>query len=305
MPLSGDIRRAKLYKLVYILDEKQIYIGSTTQKYLSSRLGSHKQNARYGRKDKRDKKKTPFEEYLYETGVDNWKIFLIPMDLSNIKNREELESIEFDVMRDYKEKGYTVLNYCQSKEDIKKYLSEARKEGIENDPNVLNKFRYFKYGSLYKDKGAWKFTWWENDKKKRRCKSFSINKYGEENAKKMAEEMRFEIFNISRDEYKDWLKNEEERKENEREKKEEEKMERKENRIIRKGTDHPNFNYGSIIRQNDHWRFNYRLNCKQHSKSFSFKKWGGEQEAYRLILEFQLSVFPELKNNNDVDTNYD
>ena len=315
MPLPGDLNRARLYKIVYIPNPIEIYIGSTTQKYLANRMGSHKHNALHGRKG-RDKIRTPFEQYMFENGVENFKIFLIPKDLSNIKNREELENIEFDTMREYEEKGYIILNYCKNKDDIKKYLSEARKKDIKNNPNMLKKFRNFNYGTVRKDDyGCWRFSWWDNDEKRTKSKAFSSNKYGEEDAKKMAEEMRFKVFGITEDEYKDWLKNRQEenlKKEEEKIKKEEKKLEEEEKKIEReerefkrkeeiKNRIHPGFKFGYVGKAEKGWRFQYSINGKRKTKYFAFAKNGGIDNAYKLLIEFRKFTFPSYQeeNNND------
>ena len=176
-PLTGVNRR--FIKLPRVsrgeLDPIDIYIGSTTRHYLSDRFRTHKDQARDGYDG--NGKRTPFLQYMYEVGIDNFDIVWIK-NVPWVKNTKELESEEFATIQEYIDKGcYKVWNVYTSEEARSEYISQSRKEYFENNPEAFEKFKTmnFKYGSIYKENNNWCFRWVNNGKQE--CKAFSEDKY--------------------------------------------------------------------------------------------------------------------------------
>ena len=101
-------------------------------------------------------------------------------------------------------KSFSINLYGKrTKEFAEAYQKKIYRELItddDKDPDeILDDLKYYEIqlGSVYKwenkHKQAWVYQWpWENGKRK--CKSFSINKYGDAEAKKMAEDMKLKRY---------------------------------------------------------------------------------------------------------------
>lgn len=141
----------KIYKVVNDVNTI-VYIGSTTQKYLSSRMTMHREHAKAGT--------SVFHTAMRELGIKSFKIQLIK--LFPCTNIEELLAEEYRIMKKYKKKEVELYN------------------------TLINR------GSISKIRDSWAFRWWKNNK--RMCKAFSITKYGNREARMMAESVRDEIY---------------------------------------------------------------------------------------------------------------
>ena len=187
-----DYSQAKIYKIVNNVNDK-IYIGSTTL-LLCNRMSLHRYDAR------RRESHRKLYKLMRCNGVDNFTIQLIKDYPCN--NKEQLLAAEFEIIQKYISKGLVLYNTMTENGrhsiDTKKRMSErTRGCGNNNYGKVGIASARFKRGcvsSLAGNKAAWTFTWRKNGKQRKR--SFAINKYGEEEAKRLAEEYRNKIFPI-------------------------------------------------------------------------------------------------------------
>ena len=85
-----DYRRAKLYKIVNDVDEK-IYIGSTTVRYLSQRLASHRHEAL--------RSNTALSRHMKKLGQQHFRIVWLK-DVP-CHNRDQLEAMHFEAEEEY------------------------------------------------------------------------------------------------------------------------------------------------------------------------------------------------------------
>jgi hypothetical protein len=126
--------KGKIYKIEPICDhdDDEIYFGSTSKKYLSQRMESHRRDYKRWKNGQHNKLTVfnLFDKY----GIENCKIYLVenyPCD-----SKEELESRE----------GYYIKNnVC-----VNKYVAGRTREEYYND----NKEKIQKYGKEYKLKNS-------------------------------------------------------------------------------------------------------------------------------------------------------
>ena len=175
----------KIYKVINDVSDK-IYIGSTIRK-LNERFLNHKANSR------NEKKQSIFYNYIREIGILHFKIILIKN--CECYSKEELEKEEFNCISEcdpkillndsllYKKRSTSHINKCRE-------LQKGRK-------SIL-----WKYGSVFKRQGkrdgyvidAWCFTYRDETIDKQKTLQFSIKKFGDKDAQKMAENARKNIY---------------------------------------------------------------------------------------------------------------
>lgn len=196
-----EYKNGKIYKVVNTKTH-HIYIGSTTQS-LSRRMACHRAFAKRGTD-------TPFYSAMSNLGIDNFRIKLI--ERFACKSREDLISREYQIMSESQSTGIEIYNSCvngymneQTKAKMsrshlgKVFTPEHRKNLSRSNPKQqLGKFasyhNSFKRGcvSYITTRNTWAFAWRENNKS--RCKSFSVAKYGEREARQLAEDFRNSIY---------------------------------------------------------------------------------------------------------------
>jgi group I intron endonuclease len=213
-----DYSQAKIYKIINSANNN-IYVGSTCSK-LCKRMAEHRRASI----SKRDKD-TKFYKSVNEIGVEHFRIILVKE--FSCDNNNQLVAEEYKVMKEMKENGLELYNdfigemseeqrkkigdahrgkthseeHCKKVGDAHrgKTLSEEHKQKI-SEANKGEKHPQFSYGSIsyVKKDNRWRFYWKENNKQK--SKSFSIKRYGEEEAKRLCEEYRKKIYPESVDE---------------------------------------------------------------------------------------------------------
>ena len=181
----NNFQNGKIYKIINSENGK-IYIGSTIQK-LYERMCGHR------RKAIKLNKSTKLYNYMRDIGVEKFKIVLIKA--FPCSNKEELEKEEFDEMKRYDKA--LLLN-----ENIyyKKHSEEhSRKVG---ESQQFDKSSRWKYGSIFKRSGksadgysfeVWCFSYITSERKAKRYQ-FSIQKYGDEEAKNKALRKQLDTF---------------------------------------------------------------------------------------------------------------
>ena len=181
MPVKYQL--GKIYKIVNNVNNI-IYIGSTCQKRLSSRLSSHRREAI----DRTSK----WNIAMRTTGVQNFTIVLV--HAFPCQSKDELEAEEYRVLDATIAAGIPVYNSIiagKANAETKTKMSLAQKG--ENNNN-------FQFGSLTKHsthgkpKSRWIFAYVDSVTNKRIFKSFSIAKYGEYGAHWRAEEIRKQVY---------------------------------------------------------------------------------------------------------------
>ena len=189
-----DYSQGKIYKIVNTKNNK-VYIGSTTQR-LNSRMSNHRSlairlNAEYGK--------------LYKSmrfhGVEKFQIKLVK-DYP-CKTKEQLLEKEFQIIRQYVTKGIVLYNTVieegkHSNDTRKKMSARARGSGNNNYGKVGTASALFRRGCVRFSQSEkwprWVFEWRDNRKPK--SKSFSSDKFGYDEAKRLAEEYQNIIFPI-------------------------------------------------------------------------------------------------------------
>jgi hypothetical protein len=182
----ANFENGKIYKVVNTIDDK-IYVGSTVRQ-LSQRMGHHGYNAL------QEGKQSKLYIHMRNVGLEHFKILLIKSVSCDTK--QELEREEFDAMKSFDQTNLLNENIVynkRSKEHIKKVADQQRGE-----KSVL-----FKYGSVFNRKGknleghiidSWVFNYMNIQDNKRRSFQFSIKKYGNDEAFKMAQQKQKEIY---------------------------------------------------------------------------------------------------------------
>ncbi len=189
----------KIYTLVNNVNNT-IYVGSTAQEYMSSRMAAHRTHAGT------PEEQSPLYSAMRIIGIPNFRIVLhcaFPCH-----SKAELESEEFRVLKTYMDVGTPVYNAnvvyhqvapatrvkmsARPKSDAhKKNISEALRGKLGKDNNA------FSYGSVYYDgakRNNWVFEWRTNGSRPKKNKSFSCGKYGNYGAHFRAEEFRKSVF---------------------------------------------------------------------------------------------------------------
>ena len=184
-----DYSQGKIYKIVNTVNDK-VYIGSTTCT-LAQRMAGHRVWAKTNR--------SKIYKAMRCHGVQNFKIELIK-DYP-CESKKQLEDREFKIIKKYLANGVTLYNTTtvngKFAESTKRRMSKAKRgSGNNNYGKVGTACAHFKRGSVCfsSTKTAWRFQWQENGKQ--RSKSFSINKYGKDEAKRLVEEYRDKIYPI-------------------------------------------------------------------------------------------------------------
>ena len=183
MPVN--YQNAKIYTIVNDLNDT-VYVGSTAQKLLSSRMTCHR------RLSQEADRTSPLYVAMRTLGIAHFRIIL--QKAAPCQNKDELEAAEYKELKAFIDAGTSVYNMRTAPTGFK--LGEETKVQIAK--SLHGRFRgaescHFKCGSLsYKASvQQWKFEWYENGAKK--TKSFSERKWGEA-AKTMAENHRRTIY---------------------------------------------------------------------------------------------------------------
>jgi hypothetical protein len=157
-----NYQNGQIYKVVNT-ENDIVYIGSTCQK-LSQRMRNHRCEAN-------TRAASAFYRAMRDIGIDKFSIVLIK-DVPCF-NKAQLETQEFKVMAGYKLQKIQLYNFCTSLE----------RTGSGNGN--------FKRGSVIRSTGAnqnqsarWRFRYQHHGRGE--YKSFSVKKYGEDEAKAMA-----------------------------------------------------------------------------------------------------------------------
>ena len=188
-----DYANGKIYKIVNSENDK-VYIGSTTQQ-LYNRMSNHRRqaislHAQYGK----------LYKSMRRHGVENFKIKLIK-DYPCF-SMEQLLAKEFQIIKKYIAKGVALYNTMtvngKHAASSKRRMSKARKGSLSHLYGKIGKANVnFRRGGIsFRDgrRAACVFRWYEN--LKQHSKSFSVDKYGYDKAKQLAEEYRDKIYPI-------------------------------------------------------------------------------------------------------------
>ncbi len=185
-----DYSKGKIYKIVNSVNDK-IYIGSTTRT-LAQRMGDH----RYAAKTERSK--------LYKAmrfhGIEQFSVKLVKY--YSCDTEQQLLAKEFQIVKKYMSKGIVLYNTTTVKGKLddrtKRRIGKAQKGSLNHQYGKFGKASaQFRRGCVSFRSGkkpAWAFQWQENGKP--RSKSFSPNKYGYDEAKRLVEEYRDKIYPI-------------------------------------------------------------------------------------------------------------
>jgi hypothetical protein len=191
------------YKLgkIYIINNQYndiLYLGSTAQKALFSRMANH-------RKDAKDRGQSPLHRAMYELGSKGFKMILHHAFSCN--NKEELHAEEFQTMNAMIAAGRTMYNTMidgkhseaskarismnNARGNLGKTCSDSLKKKM-SLAAMSKKNNHLQYGCLRLDanKGSpnWVYNYRHN--KVTISKAFSLKKYGEREAKQMAQAVR-------------------------------------------------------------------------------------------------------------------
>jgi hypothetical protein len=161
-----DYSLGKIYKIVNSENGK-LYIGSTTQ-ILSARISGHRKHARG------DGRLSRLYKAMRKIGIDKFKIKLIKE--YPCSSQKELEKEEFRIIQKMIKKEITLYNavteFRTLPESVRKSMSKAQlKRG-----NVCFEL----------EQNRWRFQWYPVPSGNQKSKSFSVNKYGDKEAKAMA-----------------------------------------------------------------------------------------------------------------------
>ena len=146
---------SKIYKIEPITEheEHEIYIGSTTKKYLSQRMTQHKSSYKKYLTD--SKKKYSIYDLFNKYGVENFNIYLLENyicnDINELRTKEgeyirnlkcinkKLECITNDELKKYK-KEYSKNNKEKIKEYQKKYQNSEKYKEYDKEKSKIKKF---------------------------------------------------------------------------------------------------------------------------------------------------------------------
>ena len=144
--MENKYNNSKIYKIepVCDYDEGDIYIGSTTQKYLSNRMQQHRKD--YKRwKNEIDNRKCMSFDLFEKYGIENCKIVLL--EIVNVLTKDELRAKEGDYIRnlncvnkyipDRTRKEWGKQYYQENKEHIN-YRNKLYKE---NNKDTIEKYQ--------------------------------------------------------------------------------------------------------------------------------------------------------------------
>jgi len=174
-----DYSKGKIYKIVNTENDK-VYIGSTIMT-LAQRIAQH----RYDAKTNRSK--------LYKAmrwhGVENFKIKLIK-DYP-CESKKQLEDQEFKIIKKYIRMEIKLYNMTTIKG---KMCEKIRLKMVGKVGTASARFNRGCVSFSSGNKPSWRFKWRENGKQI--SKTFSSNKFGYDEAKRLAEEYRDKIYPI-------------------------------------------------------------------------------------------------------------
>jgi len=277
---SVDYQNGKIYQIVNSINNK-IYIGSCATE-LRIRFQAHKNNS-----NKHKRANVEFYDFLKDN-IEYCQIILIENYPCNSKN--ELEKREYQIIQDkIKELGRDKLyNISISLSGIG-HSTYGRQHTLETKQKISEKNK----GKLTGEKSYW-FGKHLSDETKQKLSNAKKGKYvGEKNpnyGKTVSDETKQKISNAligkyvgeKSPNYGKTVSDETKQKLSEI------------NKGKKMGQDSHNFKGGSVYIHKNSWNFQYCENGKQKSKSYSINKYGDE-EAHRLCLEFQKTIYPELK----------
>ena len=178
---------SKLYRVINSVNNIE-YLGSTAQKWLSSRFCDHRTLSA-------DPKRTSLlYTAMREIGADKFKIVLLKA--FPCASKDALRAAEYTVIAEYQRLGKPLYNMRtqgeKHAEESKKKMSVAQKAIAKTGKDSP----HFHFGSLSLSKrpsgDAWRFQWTADGTSSSR--SFSVNKYGNYGALFRAEEARRQIY---------------------------------------------------------------------------------------------------------------
>ncbi len=181
----------KIYTITNTLNNT-VYVGSTAQPRLSSRMTQHRATANDLAKS------TPLHVAMRLIGPQNFRIVLHHAFPCN--SRDELEGEEYRVLTQFIASGTPHYNFkvnatgWKITDATKQKLSKAalRLGKVGSDSNV------FSFGSVYYDGAArnndWTFQWFEQPCGEKKRKKFAVGKYGYYGAHFRAEEFRKSVY---------------------------------------------------------------------------------------------------------------
>jgi hypothetical protein len=190
-----NYNNSKVYMIQPIMEheEGEIYIGSTTKKYLSQRMDSHRSFYKYWKKGKGKGKKIMCFDLFDKYGIENCQILLIENVHANSK--DELVSREGYYIRNMKclnkvipDRSKTEYNkeYTKDNNDkIKFYKSEYYK----NNQAIINE-KHYKYYVDNKDK----IKIWKGQKHFCQCGIHYTNSNKARHLESLKHQSRMELF---------------------------------------------------------------------------------------------------------------
>jgi hypothetical protein len=179
--------KGTIYLLSNSVDD-MVYVGSTVNS-VRQRLGDHRRNARAHIRN------SSLYIHMRKVGISKWIIEAIK--ICDVNDRRELEKVEFKCISRYPDR--LLLN--TEKEFGKRSVATRGKCSAALRGGKSDKFKRGSVSELCRkidDRVTKyiKFQWqhWDNDVCKHKSKTFSIKKYGERGAMKMAEAFRDTIY---------------------------------------------------------------------------------------------------------------
>lgn len=164
-----DYSLGKIYKIINSVNEK-IYVGSTIYRYLSIRLGVHRQCCVHGGDSDLYKAMRAF-------GIEKFKICLIKN--FPCKTKEELLAEETRITNSFPRDTLYNMNFDgKISDEVKQKISLSNQKG-----GGVSLFKFKKGGRIY---SYWRYQWKDNGKNK--AKVFSIKRYGNKKAFRLANE---------------------------------------------------------------------------------------------------------------------
>jgi hypothetical protein len=174
-----NYNNGKVYKIETICeyDEGDIYIGSTTKKYLSQRLTKHREN--YNQYKNGGRKQMTSFDLFDKYGIDNCQIVLL--ELVNVNSKEELHQREAHYIRTLKCVNKVIPlrtsnEYIEDNKDKRKQYKEANKDKIALQNKALKEANKEKIALQNK-------AWYEANREKR---TLQIKAWREANKEKIA-----------------------------------------------------------------------------------------------------------------------
>jgi len=272
---SVDYQNGKVYQIVNSINDK-IYIGSTSAE-LRVRFHRHKNEAKNNHKNRN----RLFYDLLRDN-VDKFKIILI--EIFPCSSKQELEKREYEIMQEkINEFGRDKLyNLCLAQNgELHHMFGNKNSLGIKRTKETKLKISESTRGENNHNFGK---PLSEETKLK-----ISESTRGENNhnfGKQLLEETKLKISQAHVGKIVS----------------EETKQKISQSKQGKYGKDSDRFKGGCIYYKKNHqnspglYTFQYNINSKSKSKSFSINKYGKE-EAYRLCLELQKTIYPDLKQN--------